>query len=334
MLDPPANNASVNLSVNLAGLRLANPVMTASGTSGFGPEFAELTEIRKLGAFVTKAISVKPRKGNPPERIIETRGGMLNAIGLQNVGARAFVEEKLPLLRQYDTRVIANVFGYSDEDYIEAIQILKRHPEALDLIIPRGGKELKAALAGSAVPILPHFDGICHTYVDRAADLAMAEEICFNAKCSRPSVCNAMETLLVHREVATRFLPPLAERMERAGVELRGCERTRSIVHGATPASDADWDTEFLDLILSVNDTGAGLTDAEKARIGERFFRGPRHTNTTSGSGLGLWIARAFVVANGGKIEANSTGADQGTTVSIHLPLAPDAPQLEAAPDD
>jgi two-component system sensor histidine kinase KdpD len=88
------------------------------------------------------------------------------------------------------------------------------------------------------------------------------------------------------------------------------------------------------DLILSVNDTGAGLTDAEKARIGERFFRGPRHTNTTSGSGLGLWIARAFVVANGGKIEANSTGADQGTTVSIHLPLAPDAPQLEAAPDD
>jgi anti-sigma regulatory factor (Ser/Thr protein kinase) len=88
------------------------------------------------------------------------------------------------------------------------------------------------------------------------------------------------------------------------------------------------------DLILSVNDTGAGLTDAEKARIGERFFRGPRHTNTTSGSGLGLWIAKAFVVANGGKIEADSTGADQGTTVSIHLPLAPDAPQLEAAPDD
>jgi glutamate-5-semialdehyde dehydrogenase len=134
----------------------------------------------------------------------------------------------------------------------EVIQILKRHPEAIDLIIPRGGKTLKEALTGSAVPLLPHFDGICHTYVDRSADLKMAEEICFNAKCSRPSVCNAMETLLVHREIAPRFLPPLAARMERAGVELRGCERTRAIVPGAKPASDADWDTEFLDLILAV----------------------------------------------------------------------------------
>jgi glutamate-5-semialdehyde dehydrogenase len=134
----------------------------------------------------------------------------------------------------------------------EVIQILKRRPEAIDLIIPRGGKTLKEALAGSAVPLLPHFDGLCHTYVDRSADLKMAEEICFNAKCSRPSVCNAMETLLVHREAAPRFLPPLAARMERAGVELRGCERTRAIVPGTKPASDADWDTEFLDLILAV----------------------------------------------------------------------------------
>jgi two-component system sensor histidine kinase KdpD len=88
------------------------------------------------------------------------------------------------------------------------------------------------------------------------------------------------------------------------------------------------------DLIFSVNDTGAGLTDAEKSRIGERFFRGTRHAVTTSGSGLGFWIAKAFVAANGGKIEASSSGADLGTTVSIHLPLAPDAPQLEAGTDD
>ncbi len=134
----------------------------------------------------------------------------------------------------------------------EVIQVLKRHPEAIDLIIPRGGKALKEALAGSSVPLLPHFDGLCATYVDRTADLKMAEEICFNAKCSRPAVCNAMETLLVHREAAPRFLPPLAARMQRAGVELRGCERTRAIVPGAKPASDADWDTEFLDLILAV----------------------------------------------------------------------------------
>ena len=134
----------------------------------------------------------------------------------------------------------------------EVIQVLKRHPEAIDLIIPRGGKALKEALAGSAVPLLPHFDGLCHIYVDRTADLKMAEEICFNAKCSRPSVCNAMETLLVHREAAPRFLPLLAARMERAGVELRGCERTRAIVPSAKPARDADWDTEFLDLVLAV----------------------------------------------------------------------------------
>jgi glutamate-5-semialdehyde dehydrogenase len=80
----------------------------------------------------------------------------------------------------------------------------------------------------------------------------MAEEICFNAKCSRPSVCNAMETMLVHREVASLFLPALAARMERAGVEIRGCARTRAIMPGAKPASEADWDTEFLDLILAV----------------------------------------------------------------------------------
>jgi len=132
------------------------------------------------------------------------------------------------------------------------IQILKRHPEAIDLIIPRGGKALKDALAGSAVPLLPHFDGLCNTYVDRTADLKMAEEICFNAKCSRPSVCNAMETLLVHREAAPRFLPPLAARMRDAGVELRGCERARAIVASIKPAVDSDWDTEFLDLILAV----------------------------------------------------------------------------------
>ncbi|HVC43836.1 MAG TPA: glutamate-5-semialdehyde dehydrogenase [Candidatus Binataceae bacterium] len=134
----------------------------------------------------------------------------------------------------------------------EAIQILKRHPEAIDLIIPRGGPALKDALAGSAVPVLPHFDGICHTYVDRAADLAMAEEICLNAKCSRPSVCNAMETMIVHAGVAAKFLPRIAERMAAAGVELRGDARTCELVAAARPAIDADWDSEYLDLILAV----------------------------------------------------------------------------------
>jgi glutamate-5-semialdehyde dehydrogenase len=134
----------------------------------------------------------------------------------------------------------------------DAIQILKRHPESIDLIIPRGGGALKEALAGSAVPLMPHFDGRCHTYVDRAADLKMAEEICFNAKVSRPSVCNAMENLLVHREVAAKFLPVMAKRFIAAGVELRGDEATGAIVPNIKRATEEDWDTEYLELILSV----------------------------------------------------------------------------------
>jgi glutamate-5-semialdehyde dehydrogenase len=134
----------------------------------------------------------------------------------------------------------------------EVIQVMKRSRELIDLIIPRGGKALKDALEGSAVPLLPHFDGICHTYVDRAADLKMAEEICVNAKCSRPSVCNSMENLLVHRGVAEKFLPAIATRMAAAGVELRGDSATQRIVPATRPATEVDWDTEYLDLILAV----------------------------------------------------------------------------------
>ncbi|HUO04213.1 MAG TPA: glutamate-5-semialdehyde dehydrogenase [Candidatus Binataceae bacterium] len=134
----------------------------------------------------------------------------------------------------------------------ETIQVMKRHPELIDLIIPRGGKPLKEALEGSSVPLLPHFDGICHTYVDSAADLKMAEEICFNAKCSRPAVCNAMETMLVHRAVAREFIRPFVQRMRKAGVEIRGDEEVCKFIYDAKPATPEDWDTEYLDLILSI----------------------------------------------------------------------------------
>jgi dihydroorotate dehydrogenase (NAD+) catalytic subunit len=112
------------LAIEIAGIRFNNPVLGASGTFGYGLEMANLIDLNRLGGFCTKGLSARPLAGNPPARIVETHGGMLNAIGLQNIGARAFVEEKLPLLRSYDTRVIANVFGYSDDDYIEAIEIL------------------------------------------------------------------------------------------------------------------------------------------------------------------------------------------------------------------
>lgn len=118
------SNDDSALAVEIAGISFKNPVLGASGTFGYGLEFAELIDLDRLGGFATKGLSSRPLPGNPPPRIVETHGGMLNAIGLQNVGARAFVEEKLPMLRRYDTRVIANVFGYSDDEYIEAIEIL------------------------------------------------------------------------------------------------------------------------------------------------------------------------------------------------------------------
>ncbi len=134
----------------------------------------------------------------------------------------------------------------------QAIQVMKRRPDLIEVIIPRGGKALKDALEGSAVPLMPHYDGICHTYVDKSADLAMAADICFNAKCSRPSVCNAMENLVVHCAIAEKFLPMIAERMVVAGVELRGDSRVLKILPKARPASDTEFDTEYLDLILSI----------------------------------------------------------------------------------
>jgi dihydroorotate dehydrogenase (NAD+) catalytic subunit len=112
------------LEVEIAGIRFDNPVIGASGTFGYGLEFAEIVDLDRLGGFATKGLSARPLAGNPPPRIVETHGGMLNAIGLQNPGARAFITEKLPLLRRYRTRVIANVFGSSDQDYLDAIDIL------------------------------------------------------------------------------------------------------------------------------------------------------------------------------------------------------------------
>jgi dihydroorotate dehydrogenase (NAD+) catalytic subunit len=113
------------LAIEIAGIRFNNPVLTASGTCGYGLDMARLIDLNKLGGICTKGLSVEPMRGNAPWRIVETYGGMLNAIGLQNIGARAFVEEKLPELRRYDTRIIPNVFGYTVEEYIEAIEILE-----------------------------------------------------------------------------------------------------------------------------------------------------------------------------------------------------------------
>lgn len=112
------------LAVAIGGLELKNPLMTASGTFGYGEEYAPFVALNRLGAVIVKGLSLEPRSGNPPPRIMETPSGMLNAVGLQNVGARAFIAEKLPFLRQYDVAVIANIFGETVEEYQRVAEIL------------------------------------------------------------------------------------------------------------------------------------------------------------------------------------------------------------------
>ncbi|MDY6823135.1 MAG: glutamate-5-semialdehyde dehydrogenase [Thermodesulfobacteriota bacterium] len=144
----------------------------------------------------------------------------------------------------------------------EAVTHLLAQEEYIDLIIPRGGEGLiRFVVEHSAIPVLKHYKGVCHVYVDADADLSMAESICFNAKVQRPGVCNAMETLLVHKDVAETFLPAMAERFEAAGVTLKGCENTRGIVPGVQPAEEQDWFAEYLDLILAVRVVD-GMDDA------------------------------------------------------------------------
>ncbi|MFH0839353.1 MAG: glutamate-5-semialdehyde dehydrogenase [Candidatus Omnitrophota bacterium] len=125
--------------------------------------------------------------------------------------------------------------------------------EYIDLCIPRGGESLINEIAQSAkIPVIKHYKGVCHTYVDKYASVDMALNICYNAKVQRPGVCNAMETLLVHKDIASRFLPLTAALYKKANVELRGCAKTRKILKGIKEAKEADWYEEYLDLILSI----------------------------------------------------------------------------------
>ena len=132
----------------------------------------------------------------------------------------------------------------------------------LDAVIPRGGAGLiRFVVRNSRVPVIETGSGVCHTFVDESADFSMAEEIALNAKVSRPSVCNAMETLLVHENIAGSFLPRIVKAMEEAHVEVRGCDKTRSICSWLKPAEEEDWSTEYGDLILSVK-VVCSLTEA------------------------------------------------------------------------
>lgn len=136
-----------------------------------------------------------------------------------------------------------------------AVDVLLKAEGIIDLIIPRGGESLiKEVAKKSRIPVIKHYKGVCHVYVDEYADFNMAESISYNAKVQRPGVCNAMETLLIHKDVAARFLPGMARKFMDAGVEIRGCAMTRKILRkmDIKAAKEADWHTEYLDLILSV----------------------------------------------------------------------------------
>ncbi|ABW65900.1 glutamate-5-semialdehyde dehydrogenase [Desulfosudis oleivorans] len=156
----------------------------------------------------------------------------------------------------------------------EAVTHLLAQEEYIDLIIPRGGEGLiRFVVQHSSIPVLKHYKGVCHVYVDQDADMEMARAICFNAKVQRPGVCNAMETLLVHRDAAQRFLPDMARQFADAGVALRGCAATRALLPGIETAEEADWYAEYLDLILAVK-----VVDSMDAAISHIATYGSSHT--------------------------------------------------------
>ncbi len=162
---------------------------------------------------------------------------------LSSLIARAMTKAGLP----GDT---VQVVPVTDRAAVNHLLALEDH---VDVVIPRGGEPLIRFVAEHArMPVLKHYKGVCHVYVDRGADPDMAVTICMNAKVQRPGVCNAMETLLVHRDEAASFLPKVAESLMDAGVELRGCDETRKILPDAARATEKDWPEEYLDLILAI----------------------------------------------------------------------------------
>jgi glutamate-5-semialdehyde dehydrogenase len=168
---------------------------------------------------------------------------------------------------------IINLIATTDR---RAVDILLKLNNYIDLVMPRGGEGLiKRVVRLSRIPVIKHYKGICHVYVDECADLNMAERICFNAKVQRPGVCNAMESMLVHRDIAARFLPGMLKKFKDAGVEIRGCEMTRRIVKDVKIATDKDYRTEYLDLILSVK----VVKDLEEA-IAHINYYGSHHSDS------------------------------------------------------
>lgn len=271
---------------DIAGL--ADPVGTTSGT-WIRPNGLEVSRMRiPLGVIgiiyesrpnvTIDAAGLCLKAGNA----VILRGGSeaLNSnMALAGTVSRALAETGLP-------QKAAQVVGIKER---EAVNVMLQQEEYLDLVIPRGGEGLIRFVAeNSRIPVLKHYKGVCHTFVDETADFGMAEEICFNAKVQRPGVCNAMETLLVHRSVADGFLPEMAKSYGQAGVEIRGCRETCRLVPEAKPAEESDWYAEFLDLVLAVK-----VVDDMDAAIRHIETYGSNHTEAIVTSDYGR--ARRFL---------------------------------------
>jgi glutamate-5-semialdehyde dehydrogenase len=215
------------------GIEIAQ-VRVPLGVIGFIYESRPNVTADAIGLCVKSGNAVLLRGGS---EAIESNGMIVSVLSraLEKAGAPP---EAIQFIDTTDRDAVAVLLGLSD---------------LVDMVIPRGGEEfIRWVDEHARVPILKHDRGLVHVFVDADADVEMATTIVMNAKVQRPSVCNAMETLLVHRDVASRFLPAAAARLVRAGVELRGCPQTLALVPGVRAASDRDWDEEYLDLILAV----------------------------------------------------------------------------------
>jgi glutamate-5-semialdehyde dehydrogenase len=182
-------------------------------------------------------------------------------------------------------RCIRDAIASVDKACVDAVQMVESRDdvtallqldEYIDLFVPRGSNAFVRYIQDhTRVPVLGHAEGLCHAYVDQTADLARAVAICYDAKVQYPAVCNAVETLLVHRHIAAEFLPLLASAYRQAGVEMRGCPETQAVLPDISAACEADWDTEYLDLIVSIR-----LVDSLQEAIAHINRHGSGHTET------------------------------------------------------
>jgi glutamate-5-semialdehyde dehydrogenase len=175
-----------------------------------------------------------------------------------------------------DNKVNENIISLIPMTDREAVLYMLKLEDQIDLIIPRGGEALiRFVSENSRIPVIKHYKGVCHLYVDKDADLEMAQKLAFNSKVQRVGVCNSLETLLIHKEIAQSFLPPMAQAYEKAGVELRGCERSRALVDSIKAAQEDDWRAEYLDLILAIR-----IVDDMDEAISHIDRYGSLHTET------------------------------------------------------